>query len=114
MIRFDGYYSFEPILYQERKEWKPNYLNIAFLFTREGSLKEITKWSKSSKRLTFTKEDFHKNSDRICYKIDKKEIYYINDCKKDGYKFYLDIISPEVLKYRGDERIMKFVPWKEE
>ncbi|ARV05252.1 hypothetical protein BTO04_00445 [Polaribacter sp. SA4-10] len=112
MIRFDGYYIFEPVLYQERKEHPPNYLNMAYSFNKNGIVRYTNKWSTEKSEILFTEKDFNDNSDKNCYKINGQEIYFIDNCKKNEYKFFYDIISENEIKYRESGDIMKFVPWK--
>lgn len=114
MIRFDGYYTYEPILYQERKEHDPNYLNKAYIFNENGVVRGISKWSTKNENLLFTKEDFDKDFGEYCYEINDKEMYFVDKAEKDGYKFYYDIITPTKIKYRDDGDIMKFVPWSKD
>lgn len=114
MIRFDGYYIYEPVLYQEREQHQPNYLNMAYLFKNNGVLIYTNKWSTKKESLLFSREDFDKSPDISCYKINNKEIYYINNCEKNGYKFYLDLISDNEIRYRESGKIMRFVPWSKD
>lgn len=112
MIRFDGYYIFEPTLFQERKEMKPWYLIEAYLFLKNGKLIITNKFEENKDCSTFDIEDFT-NKNEHCYYINKNELYYVNRCQKGGYKFYHDIISPQKIVYRDSGKILKFVPWKE-
>ena len=112
MIRFDGYYSFEPTLYQEREEYPPNYLNMVYSFTKNGEVRKINRWSTKNENLLFTKEDFDKSTTKFFYIINKSEMYLTKSTEKDAFKSYYDIISENEIKHRDSGDIMRFVKWE--
>lgn len=114
MIRFDGYYIYEPILYQERDGHPPNYLNMAYSFKKNAFVRKINKWSAKNKNLLFIKEDFNRDFGEYHYKINKNEMYFVDKREKDGFKSYYDIISEMEIKHRETGDIMKFIPWKKD
>jgi len=113
MIRFDGYYIYEPILYQERKEFLPDYLNTAYFFKNDGYVNIINKWCKTKNDMIFTKEDFLSKDSLIkCVYINNKYFYlhkYID--KPWEEKFYYDRISDKEFVERQTGKLIKFIPW---
>lgn len=112
MIRLDGYYIYEPILYKERTEHTSNYLNMAYLFKKNGFVIKINKWSNEEENLLFKKDDFDKDFGEYRYEINENEMYLTDKRENNGYKFYYDIISKDKIKYRETGQIMKFIPWE--
>jgi hypothetical protein len=113
MIKFDGYYIYEPVLYQERKDWEAQYFFKAYLFLENGKMIISTKLIGEKNRPVFSLEDFQNDNSIHCYFISNNEMYYVYKCEKNGYKFYHDIISEKEIKYRDSGDIMEFIPWKE-
>ncbi|NCP06078.1 MAG: hypothetical protein GW839_07530 [Flavobacteriales bacterium] len=114
MIRFDGYYLYKPVLYQERKEHKPSYLNMAYLFKDDGTVIYTNKWSTKKDELLFTQEEFDRSSNKNCYEINGNKINIIDKCEKGGYEFHHDVISEMEIKDIDSGNIMRFVPWKKQ
>lgn len=112
MIKFDGYYIIDSILYQERKEHSPNYLNSAYSFNENNFVIKINRWSLKKENLLFSNEDFKENFGEYFYKMDQKKMYICDKNDIDSYKFYYEIINENEIRNIDSGRIMKFVPWE--
>lgn len=111
MIRFDGYYIFEPIPYQERGEWSPDYSNKAYLFQKNGIVKVINRWSKKRENILFSINDFNDKFGEYLYEVRNSKMFLINKSTNSDYKIYYDLISSNEIKHRDSGDIMRFVPW---
>jgi|TARA_B100000378_G_scaffold45246_1_gene33856 hypothetical protein len=91
MIRFNGYYVHEPVLFQERKEFPKEFYIEAFLFT---------------------KNDFFSRNILYQYFLNENSFYYVKFKDKPiEAKFYYDKISDEEFVSRQTGKKLKFVPW---
>ncbi len=114
MIRFDGYYVYEPVFYQERKEIQPYYSIIGYYFQSNGLVTKARKWSKNKNDITFLKNEFDVESNSEQFEINSKELYILSYKGQPWEeKFYYDRISDEEFISRQTGKSIKFVPWKE-
>jgi len=108
MIRFDGYYAYEPSPYQERKEWSPDYLTLVYLFSFEGNVTQTSQWSKNQERKDFSTkvnfDEFFINEKELCI------LRYVNQPWKTS--FYFDRISKNEFKDKQTGELVKFIPWE--
>lgn len=114
MIRFDGYYVFEPFPYLDKKEENIiEYNTKAFLFQDDGFVNITSKWTRDNVGIFFTKEDFLSKDSLVKYIYKKNEYFYLHESigKPWESKFYYDEISDEEFASRQTGRVLKFVPW---
>jgi ribosomal 30S subunit maturation factor RimM len=113
MIRHDGYYAFEPTLFQERKEFSPDYLTKAYLFQDNGFVTMVSKWSKNKNNISFLKKEFDVKNNSEQFKINNKELYILSYERQPWEeKFYYDRISDEEFVNRQTGKPIKFIPWE--
>jgi len=112
MIRFDGYYAFKPILYQERIELSPDYLNMGLLFKKNGDVINTVKWSQSKEMIFFKKNNFEAVNFYGKFNVNKDELYILS-YKGEPWeeKFYYDIVSEKRLINRQTGELLEFIPW---
>lgn len=112
MIRLDGYYIFKPVLFQERKEFKPWYSLVAYYFNENKEVLIARKWLEKNTIEQFTKDDFMNKESVYKYEVNEDEFILKRAITSDWVeKFYYDRISNEELINRQTKEIIKFVPW---
>lgn len=113
MIRFDGYYKTKPSLYQERKEWDPDYSTTAYLFQDNNIVISAQKWTKGENDVDFNMEDFEEENGRYDYTLRNNELCLKEEITPEWEsKFYYDRVSDEEFVSRQTGEHIKFVPWK--
>ncbi|MDD3721654.1 MAG: hypothetical protein PHW92_04075 [Lutibacter sp.] len=112
MIRFDGYYIFEPVLFQERKEWTPDYSIRALMFQDNGIVTTAQKWTKKDKDTVFNIKDFDIRSNSEKFGMTDRGFFILsNEGKQWEERFYYDIISDERFISRQTGETIRFIPW---
>ncbi|MFY0629861.1 MAG: hypothetical protein JXR05_05730 [Flavobacteriaceae bacterium] len=114
MILFNGYYVYEPELFQERKEQQPYYFIKAITFNSKNKFSFASKYSKNLKDIFFKKSEFKfENQNNSEYLFTDKEICLHQDIGEawEG-KFYYDKISDEKFVSRQTGKMIKFISWE--
>jgi len=113
MVKFNGYYVYEPVLHQERENWEPWFFVKAYLFYENGNSRAANKFIKSQEDIYFSISDFKDENSFYNYYLTN-----IGICLKENEgqeweaSFYYDKISENQFKDRQTGEDIKFVPWK--
>lgn len=113
MIKFNGYYTFEPFIYDNRSSETQDFFLKAYLFFEDGRLLIASKYKKNLKNISFELNDFTKANRINCYYLieKKNEFYYLDNCLENSYKFFHKVITENKIIYRDTGEVLTFVPW---
>lgn len=112
MVRFNGYYIYEPVLHQEREDFEPWYFVKAYLFYKNGTSRAANKFIKNQENNPFSISDFKdENSLYNFYFTDKEICLKENEGQQWEASFYYDKISENEFKDRQTGKLIKFIPW---
>lgn len=114
MIRYDGYYLTDGILFEERRdsahEW---YSFTAYLFYENGSFIRATKFCQDKHFVSFESSEF-KSENTDSFEVSEEElVFYLNKGKSWETTEYLKRISSERFVMKN-ERVISFKPWREQ
>ncbi len=115
MIRFDGYYVYEPLPFLDKKEENIVEFSIkAFLFCNDGRVISAQKWTNDENGTDFSIENFKEENGINHYTIENNELCLKREVTSDWISnIYFDRISDKEFVNRQTGRFIKFVPWKE-
>ena len=116
MMKFNGYYIFEPFPFLDKKEEKIiDFSAQAFLFQDNGIVISSQKWVKDENDADFSIEDFKEENGKYNYTLKDNELCLIKYVTPEWEsKFYYNKISDEEFINRQTGKSIKFVPWKKD
>lgn len=112
MIKYNGYYLSEPVLYQERKECKSVYFIKAYLFLKIGITITASKYIESLNENQFNLSEFNEKNGKYDFIINDDELCLKEQITPERIsKFYYDKVSDEEFTSRQNGDTIKFTPF---